>query len=509
MRSTKSRLLDNCPFCRYQHKAILCRGRSDKGPSILAVEFQRFDERPPEDTYCPQRETSAKLLARAASCDVTPRDRQVQLAGYALRQAPVSTVLDPIEISALLLETSGCRCLIFSFDLMIVGSELQRLILSKLERLGFGPDEVVLLASHTHNAPATDQACARLGIPDIKFINDAAEAAENLVRQIQREQPSEVSLTVLQGQLNHSINRRRYWPFPTIGRMHGFRLTGVTFSPNPSGPKDERATVVLLCSVADGQPLGVMWHYTCHPTAVIPDNVISSDYPGAVRRALRERFGEIPCVFAQGFCGDIRPNIEPSVQQISLRERLQRLVRIIAFGNLFPNLSAEDWTRWSRNLAASVRDVAQGKVVKSFSPGNLRTGSAKIPLGDFFRGAIPDKMLTTQVIRIGEELEIVALSAEPCVEWERLLDEAAPIPTGRIRLYAGYLGALFGYLPTAAQVVEGGYEVEGFQPFFGLSGRFDSDQIGPAVTGCVRSAFEDLEHARERVIRPPGLPTQS
>jgi hypothetical protein len=86
------------------------------------------------------------------------------------------------------------------------------------------------------------------------------------------------------------------------------------------------------------------------------------------------------------------------------------------------------------------------------------------------------------------------------VEWERVLDQALPIQSGRIRLYAGYLGAVFGYLPTAAQVPEGGYEVEGFQPFFGMSGRFESDQIGAAVAGCVKSAFEDLERAKKRVI---------
>src|ERR1700688_141583 len=58
-----------------------------------------------------QTEPSAKLLARAASCDVTPRDRPIRLAGYALREAPVSTILDPIEISAMLLECPGQRCL--------------------------------------------------------------------------------------------------------------------------------------------------------------------------------------------------------------------------------------------------------------------------------------------------------------------------------------------------------------------------------------------------------------
>jgi hypothetical protein len=375
---------------------------------------------------------------------------------------------------------------------MIVGSELQSLILAKLRPLGFGSDEVMLLASHTHNAPATDQACERLGIPDIDFIGDVAEAAKNLVLQIQRQPASEVSLDIFQGHLHHSINRRRYWPFPTMGRMHGFKLTSVAFSPNPSGPKDERVTVALLRNAAR-QPLGAIWHYTSHPTAVIPVDVISADYPGTVRLALRERFGQIPCLFAQGFCGDIRPDIKPSAQKTRLRERVLRIVRIVAFGNLFPNLVAEDWVRWSRSLAAGVCDIAQGDPVKTFSPANLKTGSASIPLTSFFSGSIPDKMLAVQIVRLGEEFEIVALSAEPCVEWQRIFDAAVPVGSVRVRLYAGYLGALYGYLPTPAQVPEGGYEVEGFQPFFGLSGRFDSGQIGAAVTGCVISAFEDLE----------------
>jgi hypothetical protein len=447
------------------------------------------------------------LLARAASCDVTPRDRQVRLAGYALRTAAVSTILDPIEISAILLESSEGRCLIFSFDLMIVGSELQEIILDRLQRQGIGPDEVVLLASHTHNAPATDQACARMGIPDLQFVDDAAEAVENLVRKVQQQRPSEVSLTVLRGQLDHSINRRRYWPFPTVGRMHGFQLTSVTFSPNPSGPKDEAATVVMFRK-ADGQALGVIWHYTCHPTAVTPEDVVSADYPGAVRLALRERFGDIPCLFVQGFCGNVRPNIKPSAKKTGWRERLQRIVRIVAFGNLFPTLSAEDWTRWSRSLAAGITNIAQADPVKTFSPAKLQTGSARIPLGDFFSGSVPDKLLTAQVVRLGEELEIVALSAEPSVEWQRILDEAVPIAPTRIRLYAGYLGALFGYLPTAAQVAEGGYEVEGFQPFFGLSGQFDSDRIGAAVTGCVKNAFEDLERAEHPATGSLASPAQ-
>ena len=204
----------------------------------------------------------------------------------------------------------------------------------------------MLLASHTHNAPATDRACELLGPPDLKFVNDAADAAEELVRRIERELPARVSLDIFRGRLNHSINRRRHWPFPTFGRTYGFKWRSVVLSPNPSGPRDEDATVIVLRKIDNSKSLAVFWHYACHPTAAGAIDVVSADYPGAVRRLLRERFGKIPCVFAQGFCGDVRPNVTPSPRNLRLRERFDRIVRIVASGNLFPAVTSADVTAW-------------------------------------------------------------------------------------------------------------------------------------------------------------------
>jgi hypothetical protein len=446
------------------------------------------------------------LFARAASCDVTPKDPEVRLAGYASRRGPASGILDPIEISALLLECGRSRCLIFSFDLMIVGSELADMIHAKLGDRGFESGEIVLLASHTHSAPATDRACATLGVPDPQLVEGLAEAADNLVRRIQEQQPSDIDLTVFQGRLRHSINRRRYWPFPTLGRTYGFRLTGFVMAPNPAGPVDERATVILLRQTRGGKVLGVLWHYTCHPTAVVPDSVISADFPGAVRRALRERFGEVPCIFIQGFCGDIRPNLESSLK-LGFRARVQRFVRTLVSGPAFAASTGGDWTRWSQDMAARIREIAQG-TLGTLPTASLQCGSARLALDAFFSGSRPDKELTAQIIRIGAQLEIIALSAEATVPWQRILDSAVAPPEGGIRLYAGYAGALFGYLPTAAQVAEGGYEVDGFQPLFGLSGHFEADRMEAAVIGCVRRAFEDLER-KARHVEPTALASGS
>jgi hypothetical protein len=432
------------------------------------------------------------MFARAASSDVTPRGRPVRLAGYAARTGLVSTILDAIEISAVLLEAGGRRCLIFSFDLMIVGSELQQAVHARLAAQGFAPAEVVLLASHTHFAPATDRACAPLGVPDDQFVADLAAAAEDLVKRMLQQQPAESRVEIKRGRLNHSVNRRRHWPFPTIGRTYGFRLTSTVMAPNPDAPTDELATVLLLRRADDGAVVAAIWHYTCHATAVIPPDVISADFPGAVRRALRQRFGEIPCVFVQGFCGDISPKMAGADPKESIGGRLRRFVRKLTSGPTFSPRMASDWQRWSESLAAGIGAIAERPPEKTDAPAALSISTAQIPLTEFFRGRAPDKPLTVQAVRLGTALELVALSAEVTVEWQSILDSALPASEGRLRLYAGYLGALYGYLPTPRQIGEGGYEVTGFQRLFGLSGNFDAGKVVPAVVACAKRAVNGL-----------------
>lgn len=432
------------------------------------------------------------MFARATSCDVTPLDRPVRLAGYAARRQPVSIVLDPIEISAILLEAGGRRCLIFSFDLMIVGSELQQAIHARLSAHGFLPAEIMLLASHTHFAPATDRACAPLGVPDERFVAELAEASENLVKGLLQEAPAETSIEIKRGRLDHSVNRRRYWPLPTIGRTYGFRLTATVMAPNELGPTEELATVLLLRRADDDRVIAAIWHYTCHATAVIPSDVISADFPGAVRRALRQRFGGIPIVFVQGFCGDISPRIAGAGPPASLGGRLRRFARKLISGPTFPPRVAADWEHWSESLAVRVSAIADQPPERADKSDTLAAGAAQIPPAEFFDGRAPDKPLSIQVLRLGSAFELVAISAEATVEWQSILDSAVPAGEGRLRLYAGYLGALYGYLPTPRQIGEGGYEVTGFQHLFGLSGNFDAGKIVPAVVGCAKRAIDDL-----------------
>ena len=90
-------------------RSLLCPAGSGKRPSISGreIEIDFNIVLPAKAPLAPPKDPSSKLFARSASCDVTPRDRPVRLAGYASRTSPVATILDPIEISAVLLECGG------------------------------------------------------------------------------------------------------------------------------------------------------------------------------------------------------------------------------------------------------------------------------------------------------------------------------------------------------------------------------------------------------------------
>jgi len=71
-------------------------------------------------------------------------------------------------------------------------------------------------------------------------------------------------------------------------------------------------------------------------------------------------------------------------------------------------------------------------------------------------------------MRLADGLSILALNAEPVVEYglwtKRRFD-------GRV-LPIGYSNGMIGYLPTASQVDEGGYEARDSAAYFGLPAPF-------------------------------------
>jgi hypothetical protein len=399
---------------------------------------------------------------------------------------------DPLEINAILLTSGERRCLVVSFDLLYIGGALERDLRAKLAaRYGLHDRDVMLFASHTHFAPPTDASLPDLGPIDEAYAERVAQQAVALVGELVSRTPAPLGVEVRSGELSHSINRRRPRLAPSYTRSGGLSMARVSFAPYPAGLRDETATLITLVNRATQTPVATIWNYACHPVSHMPSDTTSADFPGAVRSGLRRNGqSDLPVLFLQGFCGDIRPNIPPRKipgLRLALRSHLARIVS----GTPWLEVSRESSERWVGSLADRVTEISStlpGVIEQSaeFSCEHL-----VLPVDEFFEGSARKTQMQVRGLRLGRNVEILALGAEPSVGWRQRLDTALGPPQG-VRVYAGYCGDVVGYLPLPEQVSEGGYEVLGSQPLFGLSGNYRANALSHVIQAAVESVSRSL-----------------
>jgi hypothetical protein len=437
-----------------------------------------------------QHAGSAGLVA--GSKQVPPTTMPTSIAGHGDRS--VATIAaDPLEINAILFTFGNRRCLFVSFDLLYIGGVLQRRLRAELiDRHGFADEDVFLFASHTHFAPPTDPDLPGLGACDSTYSESVRRAALELVGELLRKEPVSFRIELRRGRLSHAVNRRRPRILPSYTRTSGFSLARVSFAPYPEGERDDTATMVSFTSLATGAPLALMWHYACHPVAHTPSQVTSADFPGMARQHLRQTLADpTPVLFLQGFCGDIRPNIAPERLR-GWRERLLSQARNVIAGTPHMSYSEHAWQDWVSSLACGVGRVAAQPPVLVDEHMDFVTASAAVPLSNLFDGKLRVPTMLVRGIRLGRKLQILAFGAEPTTGWQQQLESEIDAADG-LRLYAGYCGDVFGYLPLPTQVSEGGYEVSNFQKSFGMQGRFRKEALLPNVVGATKSVASALE----------------
>jgi hypothetical protein len=214
----------------------------------------------------------------------------------------------------------------------------------------------------------------------------------------------------------------------------------------------------------------VIWGISCHPTEWPQVRELSSDYPGIVRQALRARLGrELPVLFLQGFCGDLRPPATGRwVRTGSWKRRLLVLVSSLVNGLHFTGFTPGEYHAWVDGICECAQ---RGANEAAKSPPLItklklhRTSVALSVLG--LSGETSN--LTVHWFDLAEGLRVVGISAEPCWEYVHLVKR---IFRSKTIWPVGYIDSVFGYLPTQAMLSEGGYEVTGFRRPFGIKGEF-------------------------------------
>lgn len=404
------------------------------------------------------------MRASATSIEF-PAALGLNLAGYATSR-PATDLARPLEANLLYLtDDAGHSALLASLDLLFIGPLLK----AKL-REAFPGTAVLAFATHTHFAPATDPQKPRLGVIDPRWIGDLAESVIAAAVRLRDGSGDEATVSVSSGPVGLSVNRRRAWPWPVLSRR-GFRRPGMAMAPNLGGPTADCARVAVLRR-ADGDPIAVISSWACHPTTSIEPTKVSSDYIGPVRSALRSRLGEVPVLHLQGFTGDVRAPGGPPSRHAALKSLLR--------GPRFYPFDRAGLEAWEDRVSFRIAEVADRGSPRPLA-GALDFRSTQIEASSFLEGARP-RPFEVGRLRIGDALALTYLEAEPSSEHA---DRVTSVFPGDWPI--GYAGDVFGYLPTDSQVRQRGYEVEGYMPLFGMSGRYRG-----SVDGALTAALNRL-----------------
>jgi neutral ceramidase len=391
-----------------------------------------------------------------ASIDITPVE-PIPLAGYAtLRKPTFDRVADRLEANIIVLRNGGQTAAFVTLDLMYVGAYLRDRIVEALS-CQIPPERIFLASSHTHFAPPTEDSLPVLGAVTPKYRDFVARRVIELALRLLDERFAPVSLEYFEGRAAQTVNRRS--KAFGIARQFPFIGSHMRIKPNPSGPRDD---VIRLIRVRDseGRDVAVSWSYACHPVGFPNLNELSAEYPGFVRNMLRASLGHIPVVFWQGFSGNVSPARYSSADDDDQASSPRPC------GFIAANLA--DWNQWASRLGTRVLDVLRSPCTPIRGP--IKSSSRSLSVREI--GLRSHKELRLQEIWLGPDLVVSGLSAEVAVEYvdviRKLRAPARVIPVGCV-------GDVYGYLPVDAMVPEGGYEVRGFVPRFGLRGRFVSN----------------------------------
>jgi len=323
-------------------------------------------------------------------------------------------------------------------------------------------------ASHAHTSPATDPTKVGFSDVDEAYVTWAEKAIADCVNEVLSGHWSPARLRYTTTTCDCAVNRRQQ-----IWRPKGLWLgRAVSAHPNDAGPRD-RELRLLRVEDEDGQLLSVVWGVSCHPSEWPGIGELSSDYPGGVRLALRQHYGrELPVLFLQGFCGDLRPPATGRWRRSgTLPRRLVLLASSVVNGPGFTSFTPDEYQRWANGIVASALRGAEEAAHSPPLGTKLVLHRSSLALSELgLSGETAD--LTCHWFDLTEGLRVVGISAEVCWEYTHLVQRAFPAKT---IWPVGYIDDVFGYLPTQSMLSEGGYEVTGFRQPFGISGEFVSN----------------------------------
>jgi hypothetical protein len=276
------------------------------------------------------------------------------------------------------------------------------------------------------------------------------------------------------------MNRREWTP---AGIILGF---------NPSGYVD-RSVPVLRIDGPDGQLRGVLFGAAVHNTTLGGnDYFVSADYAGASQAVVEQARPGASALFMLGCAGSANPYPRGTLDNVAShgRELGDEVLRVLET-KLQP-------------IRGTLTTVMEDVTLPLAAPPSREELDRMLSARGGWQPAIARKMLSlleagrelpesftcpVAVWQFGSDLTLVGLSGEVVNEYVPLIQSA--VGPGRLWL-AAYCNNVFGYVPTAQILTDGGYETRGV--YYGSVGQF-APAVEAALVDKVRALTEKAGRA--------------
>ena len=433
----------------------------------------------------------------AATVDITPR-APLRLAGFATRTTPFEGVAEPIYLSATALSQTepavagdaeggaavDDAILLIGADLLWwAPSTLPRVRRAIAEATGLDAMRIVCTATHNHSGPPTGSDFVDiLETPDEAYIDFLiAAAVEGAQRALAARRPAK--LVVQRGELGLGVYRRVQ------------RDGQIEMEPNYAVPVDRRLSVLRFVDATSGATQVGLIHYTCHAN-VAASNEVFGDYPGAAIAQLREAEPGTHWLFLQGTAADIRPNVvigdrfdksDPARCRRFAARLSETVTALQADGDQPAGVPALGL--W-RDAVALPLDAPMGRAelkAERRDPDPVRRDRAQRLLARL--DADPDygiRHLALCLIRLTAAEALLICSAEMVQAYGHYIRMAGRL-YGLELLPVSCSEGMIGYLCSAEQMAEGGYEPQGSALYFALEGVY-----GPATEARIHDGIDAL-----------------
>jgi len=425
-----------------------------------------------------------------ARTDITPTE-PVWMAGYAARNHLPEGTLHPLWAKALVVEDQrGGRAVIVTTDLIGFERASADVICARVEKqTGIPRQRVVLNSSHTHCGPEVESVATiayDLTPEQQAAISRYTRKLEDKVASVVAEACKSLrpaNLAFGEGKATFAINRRA---------RHD---KGVAIGVNPEGPVDH-AVPVLVVRDESGRLLGALFGYACHNTT-LSIYQYNGDYAGFAQIAFEKVHPGATAMFMIGCGGDCNPHPRGKVELAEEHGKsLAAAVDRTLAGQLHP-VQGPLAVAFQRVDLPFVDPPGKEELQKRVGQGNkYQQRLTKVLLERLAqRGSLDTAYpCPVQVVRFGNDLSLIALAGEACIDYALRLRKECK--NERIWI-AGYSSEVFAYVPSERVLKEGGYEGGDAMVYFGWHGPFKPG-VEDRVVGTVKTLMDQCRQANAR-----------